>query len=90
MGRTRKLQLQLDQPLAALETYRRALDKFPDEAAVIAPMARVYEGLHDLQRSAKLYKDLLVQDAVHVEAIACVATHHFYADQPELALRFYR
>ncbi|XP_042144524.1 tetratricopeptide repeat protein 8 [Ixodes scapularis] len=85
-----KLQLQLDQPLAALETYRRALDKFPDEAAVIAPMARVYEGLHDLQRSAKLYKDLLVQDAVHVEAIACVATHHFYADQPELALRFYR
>ncbi|CAN8000178.1 unnamed protein product, partial [Ixodes hexagonus] len=83
------LQLQLDQPLAALETYRRALDKFPDEAAVIAPMARVYEALHDLQRSAKLYKDLLVQDAVHVEAIACVATHHFYADQPELALRFY-
>lgn len=24
------------------------------------------------------------------EAIACLASHHFYTDQPELALRFYR
>ncbi|XP_077528571.1 tetratricopeptide repeat protein 8-like [Haemaphysalis longicornis] len=85
-----QVQLQMDQPLAAVEAYRRGLDKFPGEAALIAPMARVYEGLHDLQRSAKLYRDLLTQDAVHVEAIACVATHHFYADQPEMALRFYR
>ncbi|XP_077541999.1 tetratricopeptide repeat protein 8-like [Haemaphysalis longicornis] len=85
-----RVQLQMDQPLAAVEAYRRGLDKFPGEAALIAPMARVYEGLHDLQRSAKLYRDLLTQDAVHVEAIACVATHHFYADQPEMALRFYR
>ncbi|XP_054927901.1 tetratricopeptide repeat protein 8 isoform X4 [Dermacentor andersoni] len=85
-----RVQLQMDQPLAAVEAYRRGLDKFPNEAALVAPMARVYEGLHDLQRSAKLYRELLSQDAVHVEAIACVATHHFYADQPEMALRFYR
>ncbi|KAK8778664.1 tetratricopeptide repeat protein 8 isoform X1 [Amblyomma americanum] len=85
-----RVQLQMDQPLAAVEAYRRGLDKFPNEAALVAPMARVYEGLHDLQRSAKLYRELLCQDAVHVEAIACVATHHFYADQPEMALRFYR
>ncbi|XP_037500157.1 tetratricopeptide repeat protein 8 isoform X2 [Rhipicephalus sanguineus] len=85
-----KVQLQMDQPLAAVEAYRRGLDRFPNEASLVAPMARVYEGLHDLQRSAKLYRELLSQDAVHVEAIACVATHHFYADQPEMALRFYR
>ncbi|XP_049526883.1 tetratricopeptide repeat protein 8-like [Dermacentor silvarum] len=85
-----RVQLQMDQPLAAVEAYRRGLDKFPNEAALVAPMARVYEGLHDLQRSAKLYRELLSLDAVHVEAIACVATHHFYADQPEMALRFYR
>ncbi|XP_077521813.1 tetratricopeptide repeat protein 8 isoform X2 [Amblyomma americanum] len=89
-GDVRQVQLQMDQPLAAVEAYRRGLDKFPNEAALVAPMARVYEGLHDLQRSAKLYRELLCQDAVHVEAIACVATHHFYADQPEMALRFYR
>ncbi|KAH6926234.1 hypothetical protein HPB50_015884 [Hyalomma asiaticum] len=85
-----RVQLHMDQPLAAVEAYRRGLDRFPNEAALVAPMARVYEGLHDLQRSAKLYRELLSQDAVHVEAIACVATHHFYADQPEMALRFYR
>jgi hypothetical protein len=25
-----------------------------------------------------------------VEAIACIGMNHFYADQPELSLRFYR
>ncbi|KAL3226247.1 hypothetical protein MRX96_025157 [Rhipicephalus microplus] len=63
---------------------------FRTKPLCLAPMARVYEALHDLQRSAKLYRELLSQDAVNVEAIACVATHHFYADQPEMALRFYR
>ncbi|XP_075555851.1 tetratricopeptide repeat protein 8 isoform X3 [Dermacentor variabilis] len=38
-----RVQLQMDQPLAAVEAYRRGLDKFPNEAALVAPMARVYE-----------------------------------------------
>jgi tetratricopeptide repeat protein 8 len=29
-------------------------------------------------------------DASSVEAIACLAAHHFYSDQPEVALRYYR
>lgn len=29
-------------------------------------------------------------DASSVEAIACLAAHHFYADQPEVALRHLR
>lgn len=29
-------------------------------------------------------------DASNVEAIACIAADHFYSDQPELALRYYR
>ncbi len=32
----------------------------------------------------------LVRDASNVEAIACIAADHFYSDQPELALRYYR
>ncbi|RXG68449.1 Tetratricopeptide repeat protein 8 [Armadillidium vulgare] len=47
-------------------------------------------GLHDLQRAVKIYKDVLIYDATNVESIACIATNHFYTDQPELALRFYR
>ena len=29
-------------------------------------------------------------DASNTEGMACLAAHHFYSDQPELALRFYR
>ena len=32
----------------------------------------------------------LQEDAINVEAIACIGMNHFYADQPELSLRFYR
>lgn len=51
---------------------------------------RIYEGLHDLTKAVKFYKDVLHNDSTHVEAIACIGTHHFYTDQPEVALRFYR
>jgi cytochrome c-type biogenesis protein CcmH/NrfG len=33
---------------------------------------------------------VLALDASNVEAIACLAADHFYSDQPELALRYYR
>jgi tetratricopeptide repeat protein 8 len=29
-------------------------------------------------------------DASNVDAIACLAAHHFYSDQPEVALRHFR
>ena len=37
--------------------------------------------------SAKYYKNVLVEDAINVEAIACIGMNHFYSDQPELSLR---
>jgi hypothetical protein len=33
---------------------------------------------------------VLVLDASSAEAIACLAAEHFYSDQPELAIRYYR
>jgi hypothetical protein len=33
---------------------------------------------------------VLALDASNVEAIACLAADHFYSDQPELALQYYR
>ena len=33
---------------------------------------------------------ILIEDSINVEAIACIGMEHFYADQPELSLRFYR
>jgi tetratricopeptide repeat protein 8 len=38
----------------------------------------------------RYYKEVLQSDNTNVEAIACIATHHFYSDQPEVALKFYR
>jgi tetratricopeptide repeat protein 8 len=32
----------------------------------------------------------LQRDASSIEAIASIAGHYFYSDQPEIALRFYR
>ncbi|XP_059160316.1 tetratricopeptide repeat protein 8-like isoform X1 [Physella acuta] len=80
----------LDQPLAALEVYQLALKQFPCETTLLTGMARIYEGLTKMEEAVKLYKQVLTHDSMHVEAIACIATHHFYSDQPELALKFYR
>lgn len=33
---------------------------------------------------------VLELDACSVEAVACLAAHHFYDEQPEVALRYYR
>ena len=40
--------------------------------------------------AVQVYKDVLHYDNTHVEAIACIATQHFYTDQPEIALRYFR
>ena len=34
--------------------------------------------------------NLSQEEPINVEAIACVGMNHFYADQPEVSLRFYR
>lgn len=52
--------------------------------------ARVHDALNDGEASLALYKRVLHLDAGNVEAMACMAAHHFYSDQPEVALRFYR
>ncbi len=41
-------------------------------------------------QAVSFYKNVLFHDASNVEAIACLAAHHFYTDQPEIALRWGR
>ena len=48
------------------------------------------QGLNDLDAAVEHYREVLKVDSTNVEAIACIGTHHFYNDQPEIALRFYR
>lgn len=46
--------------------------------------------MNNIASATEYYKDVLKQDNTHVEAIACIGSNHFYTDQPEIALRFYR
>ena len=54
---------------------------------ILIPMI---QGLNDMKTAVAEYKNALHQDNMCVEAIACIATHHFYSDQPEIALNYYR
>jgi tetratricopeptide repeat protein 8 len=85
-----KVFVKLDQPLRALEYYTKGLDKFPKDKSLLTGMARIHEALNDNEQSINYYKNVLKTDNTSVEAIACIATHHFYGDQPEIALSYYR
>lgn len=46
--------------------------------------------LNDSRKAFLLYKQVLTFDNNSVESIASIASYHFYTDQPEVALRFYK
>lgn len=46
--------------------------------------------MNNISSATEYYRDVLKRDNTHVEAIACIGSNHFYTDQPEIALRFYR
>ena len=85
-----KVYIKLDQPLAAIDNYKVGLEIYSNDAHLQTGIARVYEGLNDLETSTKFYKDVLHADAMNTEALASIATHFFYTDQPEVALKFFR
>ena len=82
-----KVYSRLDQPLSALKTYSQGLQKFPEETSLLLTSARIHETLNDSDKSIALYKQVLHLDNTNVEAMASIATHHFYTGQPEIALR---
>lgn len=85
-----KIYLRLDQPNTALDNYQKALEQHEGDTALLLGHARVYDALNDLDKGVSFYKQVLKYDSSNAEAMACLASHHFYSDQPEIALRFYR
>ncbi|CDQ92320.1 unnamed protein product [Oncorhynchus mykiss] len=94
-----KVYQRLDQPITALNLFKQGLDHFPGEVTLLAGIARIHEArdmipflfeMNNFTSATEYYKDVLKQDNTHVEAIACIGSNHFYTDQPEVALRFYR
>ncbi|XP_041947263.1 tetratricopeptide repeat protein 8 isoform X1 [Alosa sapidissima] len=85
-----KVYQRLDQPITALNLFKQGLDHFPGEATLLTGIARIHEEMNNITSATEYYKDVLKQDNTHVEAIACIGSNHFYTDQSEIALRFYR
>lgn len=43
-----------------------------------------------MAQSIEYYRQVLKLNNTNIEAIACIAANHFYNDQPEISLKFYR
>ena len=85
-----KVFIRMDQPNTALEWYSKGAEKHPGDTHLLLGIARIYDQLNDMDHGVQFYKKVLVLDSSNVESIACLASNHFYQDQPEKALRFYR
>ncbi|KAI2808173.1 Tetratricopeptide repeat protein 8 [Blomia tropicalis] len=85
-----KVYIRLDQPLAALDIYKRGLERHPNETLLLRYAARIHETMGEVDESISLFRSILSYDAIDTEAIASIAMNEFYGDQPEIALRYYR
>jgi tetratricopeptide repeat protein 8 len=82
--------IKLDQPLEALEVCNNGLDKLPGEISLLTQQARIHEQVGSVLASVRIYKQIGQMEAMNVEALACIAVHHFYNNNPETALLYYR
>lgn len=85
-----KVSVRLDQPLAAVETLEAAQKAHPTDPGALLAHARVMDAMGQGEEAVKLYRRVLEKDSSSVEALACLANHAFYTDQPETSLRHYR
>lgn len=73
-----------------MEVVKAGLEIFPNDVSILTELARLNEALSDAATSVKHYRLIVSEDAMNTEAIACIGVYHFYNNQPELALRYYR
>jgi len=85
-----KIYIKLDQPNKAVEIYEAASRTHPAETLLLLAAARVHDMVNNTERGMAAYKEVLEIEASSVEAVSCLASHQFYSDQPEIALRYYR
>ena len=68
----------------------QGLATFPKDSSLLIAVARVYDALGEAEKAVLQYREVLAVDSTCLEAMACLGMHHFYSDQPEIALRYYR
>ncbi|TMS39129.1 hypothetical protein L596_005702 [Steinernema carpocapsae] len=85
-----KIFTRLDQPIKAISKYLDGLTAFPNDITLLVGLARIQERIGRIDDSIETYKTILKKEPNNVEATACIGTHYFYNDNPEVALKFYR
>lgn len=75
-----KVFVRFDQPLRAIEQFNTGLKTHPFEVHFFTGIARVHEGLNDLANANTQSKKVLFFDNSNMEAIANLASYHFYSD----------
>ncbi|KAI9209383.1 tetratricopeptide repeat protein 8 [Polychytrium aggregatum] len=82
--------MHLDQPNLALEIYNNGNDlNHSASILLLIELARTYEDLGNVEMAMRHYRMILQLDHSHLEALACLASSHFYSNQPEIALNLY-
>nr|XP_014341424.1 PREDICTED: tetratricopeptide repeat protein 8 isoform X2 [Latimeria chalumnae] len=85
--------VQLGKCYYRLGLYREAEKQFKSalkQQDMVDTFLYLAKEMNNISSATEYYKEVLKQDNTHVEAIACIGSNHFYSDQPEIALRFYR
>lgn len=80
----------MDQPLKALDLLTKNSEENPSEIYFKLYKARIYEMVCEYNQSISLYNTVLELDPCNFESIACIASHYFYSDHPEIAMKFYK
>jgi tetratricopeptide repeat protein 8 len=70
----------LDQPVKAIDNYENGISIHPYETHLLIGIARVHDMLNDPAKAITYYKKVLQYDNSSMEAIACLASYHFYTD----------
>lgn len=82
--------MRMDLPNTALDLLTEASEKFTAEPRILLGIGRLHDMLHDSSTAITFYKKVLSLEASNVESIACLGSHFFYSDQPEVSIRYYR
>ena len=85
-----RISLRNDQPLSAVELMKTCAETFPYDPYAKVTIGQIYERVGESSKALEFYKKALVIDPSCKDALASLATHHFYGEQPEIALTFFK
>ena len=66
--------------MKAIDLYNKALEIYRNESTLRIGIARIHDLLNDPGQAYTMYKQILLFDMNNIEAIASIASYHFYTD----------